>query len=151
VSSKEVKYDNKKLQDFLRALNKKLPEIKVGIVGDGAIREGSVSNAEVGAYHEYGTSKHPQRSFLRMPLSTQLNKELETAGAFKEGVAEEIIAEKGLKGFAKKLAGVAVETVKSAFDTGGYGKWPSIKGTNNTGQILVDTTQLRESISEETT
>jgi hypothetical protein len=114
------------------------------------IRQGKkLNNAEIGAIHEYGDATHPVRSFLRVPLATRLQKELEESNAFSPDAFSEVLRTGSSISWLKKLAIVAEKVVIEAFYTGGYGKWPKWAGnyTSNTGMILQDTTQLRQSIS----
>lgn len=147
--SLKVKYENKELRDILKAFKEKVADIRIGVLGKNTNRDGEATNAEVGAYHEFGTSKLRRRSFLRQPLTTEYNKTLKKSGAFDKKTIEKIREEKTLFSFSKKLAVLGVETVLKAFDSGGFGKWEKTKGENNTGQTLVDTQQLRNSIVEE--
>lgn len=111
-----------------------------------------LTNAEIGAVHEFGNSTHPQRSFLRVPLMDRLNKELQDSGSFDKETLRDVIINGTVVPWLKKVAVVAEGIVAGAFDTGGYGKWAQWKNPsyqNNTGNILVDTTQLRNSITSE--
>ena len=143
------KLETKELDELEKILKKYKVSIKVGILGDGDNREDEASNATVGLVHEFGGVNHPERSFLRMPLSGFFYKRLESSGLFKDEF-KEIIKEKGLESFANKIAQVAVETVKGAFHTGGYGKWkPSNMDYKENHQTLVESQQLRNSITSE--
>ena len=130
------------LDKLLKMLKGKLPTIKVGIFGD-------TRNATIGAYHEFGTSKMPRRSFLREPIAENLMPALENSGAFDESVLKEVMAEGTIEPWLKKVATLAEGVVMDAFDTGGNGKWAATKPgyENNTGMILVDTQQLRNSVT----
>ena len=64
----------------------------------------------------------------------------------------EVVKEGTMLPWLKKLAVIGEKIVLEAFATGGDGKWPKWKTKgykNNTGQILVDTTQLRDSITSD--
>ena len=90
----------------------------------------------------------PRRSFLRVPFETK-KKEMETATVkqFKD------VFERGKK--AEQALGligtVAVNIVKGAFLTGGYGEWPDItaatKAAKGSTRILVDNKTLSGSIT----
>lgn len=145
---------------LLKAFKGKLPVVSVGILGSKNSRTGkNNSNATIGAYHEqpagmeFGSTKMPQRSFLRVPLTDNLDKKIESSGALNKDVLAEVIRTGALKPWLQKIGVLAEEVIQGAFDSGGYGKWaPWSKGyTNNTGQILVDTQQLRDSITSEVT
>jgi hypothetical protein len=73
----------KGLDQLLKALKSKPPLARVGILGDKSVRatEGTFqTNAEIGAAHEFGTTTIPARSFLRVPISQNLQKEMEQSG-----------------------------------------------------------------------
>lgn len=161
----------KGLDQILKALKAKPPVVRVGILGEKTQRvEGKTTltfsevqnlkkprrgadvptNAEIGASHEFGTSKLPQRSFLRMPLADRLQKEMESAGALDEKVLKEVIRSGSVVPWLKKIAVLAEGIVLGAFDSGGYGKWkPSDMRYKTVHQTLVETQQLRNSITSE--
>lgn len=150
------------LDQLLKALKQaKPPVVRVGIVGDKngphAAKDGQHPRnlptvAEVGAVHEYGSPARgiPQRSFLRVPLTDMLGKEMEASGAISDDATKDVIKAGSLIPYLKKIAILAERIVLGAFDSGGYGKWPAWKDpnyTNNANQLLVDTQQLRNSIT----
>lgn len=148
----------KGLDQLLKALKVKPPTCRVGILGSHTNRKSQGSNtptnAEIGAAHEFGAPSRglPIRSFLRMPLSDHLNKELERSGALTQAEFKEVIRSGSVLPWLKKVAVVAEDVIRKAFDTGGYGKWTSWKNSsysNNANMLLVDTTQLRDSITSE--
>lgn len=147
----ESTIDVRGLDSLLKAL-KTSAEIRIGVLGTSAARDSKdgTNNAEVGAVHEFGTSTIPQRSFLRAPISEHLDKRLDSAGAFDEDVLKQTLKGKSMMPYLEKIKEVAVGIVLEAFDTGGFGKWPKWKNPqykNNANQLLVDTTQLRNSIT----
>jgi hypothetical protein len=121
-----------------------LPAENVG----GQVYASGQTVVEVGAAHEYGAGRAPRRSFLNIPFSTK-KKEIEEHAAkeFKEVV---ILGKK-----AKQALGLigtnAVNIVKGAFRTRGYGAWPDIKEETKkekgSSQVLIDTGTLRNSIT----
>lgn len=164
----------KGLYKLLKALKQKQPVVRVGILGDKTQRTENktklsfsevqnlvkprksgkqLTNAELGALHEFGGANMPQRSFLRMPLTERLNKEMQRSGAFSEQAFKGVMQQGTVIPWLKKLAVLAESIVLGAFDSGGYGKWPKWKKgyTNRTGMILVDSQQLRNSITSEVT
>lgn len=145
------------LDKLIQALHVKPPVARVGILGE-STREAvegekqAPTNAEVGAAHEFGTSTIPMRSFLRVPISENLQKEMERGGLFTNDVLSEVMKDGSVKAWLEKVAICAEACVQDAFDTGGDGKWPAWKNpnySNNAGQLLVDTKQLRESVTSE--
>lgn len=115
------------------------------------------TNAEVGAAHEFGSPARglPMRSFLRVPLMLELDTYLERAGAFNEDVLRKTVATGSLESFMKKLAITALAVVLDGFDSGGFGTWlplkPETLARKQNRQILVETQQLRDSITWEVT
>lgn len=155
------------LEKLLKALKtSNVPTARVGIIGAkagphyvsvGAGKSAPAkipTNAEVGAVHEFGSPTRgiPQRSFLRMPLIKLLSPCLEAEGATSEAELQEVIKQGSVKPWLEKVAIIAERIVQGAFGSNGYGEWAAWKKpgyTNNTGMILVDTTQLRNSITSE--
>lgn len=144
----------KGLDALLKALKRPPPTIMVGILG-GSSRSDGKSNASVGAAHEFGAPKAniPKRSFLREPLADHLNDRLESSGAIDKDSLKEVIKAGSLLAWAQKVAIVAEAIVQEAFASGGFGKWKSLKSKTlsrkKVKQILVETTQLRNSITSE--
>ena len=145
--------------DKLMEAFKDPPHVRVGILG-GKMRQPAENdpfgehvktNAEVGAIHEFGTDKFPVRSFLRIPIAKNLQTILkdETNAFDKETLAA--VIEKGDITDWMKIVGAAAElAVSDAFDTGGDGAWiPSNMEHKKNHQTLVETAQLRRSISSE--
>lgn len=151
--SEETTVNVKGLDQLMKAIKGKLPQVRIGVLGSNNARTGgSSTNAQVGAAHEFGTTTIPQRSFLRVPLAENLGKELENAGALDEDVLKGVIRKGDIIPWLEKVAIVAESIVLGAFDSGGYGHWVPWKNPsyeNNSGQLLVDTHQLRDSISTE--
>lgn len=150
------------LDKLLKALHAKPPVTRVGILGSSThyaqLKAGQSmpkhvpTNAEVGAAHEFGTTTIKQRSFLRMPVTDGLQKEMESSGLFDYDVIRDVLKEGTVKPWMNKVAICAEACIADAFDTGGNGKWPAWKNSNysnNAGQLLVDTQQLRNSITSE--
>jgi hypothetical protein len=147
-----VELKTKGLDQFIKSLKGKLPTVRVGILGSHDARRGGVNgNAEIGAKHEFGGDGMPIRSFLRVPISENIGSYLENYGAFDEDNLKKVINEGKLSVWMKQIGIVAEKIVGDAFSNGGFGKWPGWKGNykSNTGLILVDTTQLRNSITSE--
>ena len=144
----KVKINTKFLDQFEKMLDN-IPKAKIGILASSNSREESNSNATIGFKHEFGIGV-PKRSFIREPLIQNMMKNLEEAG-FNEDTLEEAIKAGGFKQVVQKIGIVGVSTIQDAFNTGFEGKWaPHADGySNNTGMILVDTQQLRNSIISE--
>ena len=153
----DVNLNTKGLEKIIKALKQNRAEIHVGVLKGGARAQkgkskSTIDNAELGAIHEFGTSTIPARSFLRIPLAENLDKRLKSSGALDKETLKEVIQQGNVTPFLKKIAIVAEEIVSDAFATAGFGKWPAWKKsgyTNNAGMLLVDTGQLRNSITSE--
>lgn len=134
---------------------------QVGILGDKAARfntdqktgtaatSESLTNAELGLIQERGSiSRHiPARSFLQMPLFLKLDKNL---SSLKKLILRGI--EVGDLRIAYRDLGILAENiVQQAFGSGGFGHWlpnkPSTIARKKSSQPLIDTGQLRRSIS----
>lgn len=141
------------LDKIMKSLKGKLPIARIGILGGAASAPHGkdTTNGAVGAAHEFGTTRLPQRSFLRVPLTNFLDKQLEGAGLLDENTLKQVIKEGSALPWLKKIAIVAEKVVQGAFDSNGYGQWQGWKNgyVSNTGQILVNTQQLRNSITSE--
>lgn len=140
------------LDKLLKALSGKLPKVKVGILGGKNARTGKVpSNAMVGAAHEFGSPARnlPQRSFLRMPITTQFKKYFKNAGLLEKETVERIMRVGDILGLLERIGILGETIVQDAFDSNGFGQWKPLSPgyENNTGNTLVDTTQLRNSIT----
>lgn len=145
----DVKLDTKGLDKLIKAL-KNAPVGRIGVLGKNDNRRGSESNASIGAKHEFGSGSLPVRSFLRMPLTDYLPKYLEESGAFDKKALASVVEQGSLKPWVEKIMIVAEEVVLDAFDTGGFGTWqPSIMEHKVNQQTLIETGQLRDSITSE--
>lgn len=156
----EVKYKGGLLNKLLRNV-KNMGYIKLGIIGTSnnqrAKKDGqkeAPTNAYIGAVHEFGYEDKniPQRSFLRMPIEDDFDNKLLNNTNPKE-LTRQLV--KDPDGFLEEVAEVAKAVVLEAFDRGGSSKtkWPplapdTLKRKKNL-QILVETTQLRDSIDYE--
>lgn len=142
----------KGLEQIIKALKVNVPTAKVGVMGSKNVRNDGTTNAQVGAAHEFGTATIPQRSFLRVPIADHLEKKLENSGAFDKETLALVVKQGDARPWMKKVAITAEAIVQEAFETGGFGKWPPWKDPNyhnDDNRLLVDTRQLRESISSE--
>lgn len=165
--------NTKGIDQILKAMKKNLVRARVGILGQKSTRNSTPrggrslnakaglspkdnldagNNASLGAIHEFGTTKMPMRSFLRIPIADNLQKYLENSGAFSEDAIKEVAHDGTFTPWLEKMAIVGERIVADGFESEGFGKWAPWKTKgyeNNTGQILQDTQQLRNSISSE--
>lgn len=153
TEDQDVIINTKGLDKLLKALKTQPPVCRVGILGDKDARTShGTSNATIGAAHEFGTSELPMRSFLRVPISEKLTKEIESSGALDKDVMRDVIKSGTVVPWLKKIAILAEGIIEGAFASSGYGKWAAWTTPgydNNTGQILKDTQQLSRSITSE--
>jgi hypothetical protein len=140
------------LEKIIAALGKS-PMARVGILGSSPRSDSDLTNAQVGACHEFGTSKLPERSFLRIPIQERMRPELEASGFFTSEALVNIAEAGSLVPVMQKVAILAEGIVADAFDTGGFGRWlplsPKTLEKKRVHQILVETQQLRNSITSE--
>jgi hypothetical protein len=144
--------NSKILDEFVKTLKGKLPSVQVGILGDkthrGTDNPDGLTNAQIGAWHEFGTSKLPVRSFLRLPLTTQLERYLEKSGAFSKDAVKEVLEQRSIVPWLMKIGVLAEQIVADAFASGGFGTWvPSNMKFKKVHMTLVETQQLRNSIT----
>lgn len=150
----DVELNVKGLEQLIKSL-KNMPIARVGILGDKSTRgsgrsQKSPTNAQIGAWHEFGTTRLPVRSFLRLPITTLLDKRLQQSGAFNKDVMRRVIQGGSIVPWLKLVAIEAEGIVAGAFDSGGYGTWPpSDMRYKKNFQTLIETQQLRNSISSE--
>jgi len=146
----EIKYDLKKLDNFVRGLSQNY-YLKVGIMGSKASRRGDGTNPTIGSKHEFGsfTDRIPRRSFLRMPLFMKTEQILRDASKH----SLQALAAGNFKQVFVNL-GIACETVIGmAFDTRGFGTWKALSARTIELKIgknpapLINTSQLRRSIT----
>lgn len=140
------------LEKLIRVLKNQKVSVKVGILGSSNRDDSSVSNAQVGAAHEFGAPSRnlPQRSFLRIPLSKNLGKKIEASGEFSPATLKEVMRAKTAVPWAEKLGIIGVGVVLEAFDQQGPGWAPLTEKTmdkKKVKQILTETQQLRNSIT----
>lgn len=150
MSDETVTINTKGLDQLVKALKGSLPTARIGILGSDSRSGGGPSNATVGAAHEFGTTKLPQRSFLRIPISENLDKEITNSGALDKDVLADVVKKGTIVPWLKKITIIAESIVAEAFSTSGFGKWiPSNMQFKKNQQTLVETQQLRDSITSE--
>lgn len=109
-----------------------------------------LTNVDIGVIHEFGspTAGIPERSFLRMPVISRLGDEIKTA-TLADWTA--VLVHGGLVGVLRAIGQAAVNVIGAAFHSGGFGRWAPLKAATirrkGSSDILVDTTQLRRSIT----
>lgn len=151
--SQDIEFNDKQLKKLIKIFKAASPQAHVGVLGAKNARidpNAENSNAVIGAKHEFGYEGLPIRSWLRMPLITYLPKELEKAGTFSKDAIASVLKEGSFLTFVKKIGVLAERVIAIGFDTGGYGQWkPSIMAFKNNKQTLVESQQLRNSVTSE--
>ena len=160
----KIKYDDTELNRIMRMLKEEYT-LRVGIMGSKAAaqnhKKSNVTNAELGTFHEFGTRKMPERSFLFKPLEQELQFTNPEMKELKSAVFKQFFVKNTPKQFFKDLGTKALEVIEAAFNTNGFGEWtPLTESTErqfrkarkennkkNGYQILTDTGKLRRSIS----
>lgn len=149
----DEKFDTTNLDQLIKALKENMSRARVGILGSkvtrGSDKTNTLNNATIGAFHEYGTSTLPVRSFLRVPITDNLKSRMESSGAFNKEELEEVVKTASFVPWLKKIAVLAEGIVADAFNSNGFGKWKPTQHTNGGNTTLVDTGQLKDSITSE--
>lgn len=123
-----VRVDIKKMQRLYESLKTK-PHILVGVFqSDSARKDGGLTNAELASYHENGAPEHglPKRSFLREPIADHVDTIM---APFKGQAVMDALVTGGAMKLWRSIGVAAEKVVQQAFATGGFGKWPSLKGS----------------------
>ena len=127
-----------------RAVFVGLPAEEVG----GAVYRNGMTVLGIGAVHEYGNERTPQRSFLRVPFAKKRDEINDViAEQFESVTLGRLDTDTGLG----RVGAFCTNVSKGAFVSLGYGDWEPItsetaerKGSTGT---LIDTSTLRSSIS----
>lgn len=160
MSDVEIKLEG--LDHLIKALKgASVPKGRVGILGDQGQRavsaedpaEGPLTNAQVGAFHIFGTSRTPRRDFLFKPINEHLNKRL--PGLFSKAELKAMVKAGTVRPLLEKACVAAEGIVAEAFDSNGFGEWAPLKESTlerkETKQTLVESQQLRNSITSDVT
>jgi phage gpG-like protein len=122
----------------------------VGIFGSKSKQEeGVLTNAEVGAIHEFGSWSGgiPPRPFLRLPL---FQKSEEIVSDASDGALKKL-AEGDNVGILKRLGLACEKAIQEAFASAGFGSWaPNTPGTirrKGSSSPLIDRGELRRAIT----
>lgn len=150
MSDDTVEIKTAGLDKLLKALKAPPPVARVGIFGSQNARPDGNSNATIGAAHEFGTTTLPIRSFLRVPISDNLQKKMESSGVLDKETLNQVVASGTVIPWLTKVAILAHNIVLEAFDTGGFGKWkPSNMAHKKLKQTLIEDGYLLQSINYE--
>lgn len=151
MAHEDFEYKDFGLKNAMKLISEnKSPMARVGILGNGTRNEGEITNATIGAKHEFGEDGMPVRSFLRMPISENMQKYLVDSGALSSTALEEAIRTGNFENFVRKIGVLSETIVLDAFASGGFGKWkPSDMEYKKNKETLVETQQLRNSITSD--
>lgn len=130
VEQTKVKANIDELNKLTRFLKENY-KVRVGILGNKASAEhdskSGLTNVEIGTFHEFGTSKMSQRSFLMMPLQEKLSKEIPK---FKKYIFKQFFVKKAPKEFYQELGSKALDIIEEAFNTSGWGQWKPLTASS---------------------
>lgn len=142
----------------LRTLRRQLGELEAHHVEVGLFRAtagrvsdpGRVSeNPSLGFIHENGDPKHniPARSWLKLPMMTQLGPVMLAKGAswlF-------LLRTRGAKATLAVLGAIGEDLIQEAFATRGWGAWPSLQPATirrkKSSAILIESAQMRKAVA----
>lgn len=143
--------DLRNLQKLIKLFGKNPPTARVGILGGGGGRvDGKVTNADIGAKHEFGDEKTPRRSWLQMPIAEKMSEKLDNSGVLSEAGLKRVMNEMKLDIWMRQIGILGEQCILEAFDTGGFGQWkPSDMSMKTNWQTLVETGQLRRSVTSD--
>lgn len=159
----KIHYDDTELNNIMKMLKDDYT-LRVGIMGSKASAQhgqDNITNVEIGTFHEFGTSKMPQRSFLFKPLQEKLQFTDPEMAQLRKAVFKQFFLKNTPLKFFQDLGAKALEVVEDAFNTNGFGEWKPLtvrtenqfsktrkrKIKKNGYQILTDTGKLRRSIT----
>lgn len=126
--------------------------VKVGSLANKAVRPDSpgINNPTIGMAQEFGTSKIPPRSWLRMPL--EFGKERLIKLLMKQRV-KDLFEDNRFKDILKLIGVEAESIISEAFATGGYGNWapnaPSTIAAKGSSKPLIDKAELVKSVGSQ--
>lgn len=126
---------------------------QVGLFADTAGRvsdPGRMSeNPSLGFEQEFGNPEHnlPERSFLRMPLMTQLGAQILAKG--QSWIY--LLRMRGAKRTLALLGALGEDVVQESFATAGFGQWPELKRETvrrkGSSRILIESAQMRKAVA----
>lgn len=151
-----IKIDLDQLEEMVDGLSKKYTT-RVGILGSDVEKtdeESGLTNSEIGFKNEFGsiTENIPARSFLRFPIEHK-RKNIITFLNNKKASIQKKIFNGDMESLNTILGIVAEGVIQDAFATHGFGQWkanaPSTIAKKGSASPLIDTAELRKSISSE--
>ena len=116
------------LDDLIKSLKDNYT-LRVGIIGSKAKAshdknsKNSLTNAELGTFHEFGTSKMPRRSFLEDSLKFKLKFNTEQMKELRNALFTQFFVKKTPKQFLQDLGARCLQIIEEGFATNGFGMW----------------------------
>lgn len=134
ADNKNITYDVSNLEDLLRSLKNEYT-LRVGIIGSQAKKQHkgkdkqSLTNAELGTFHEFGSQSvpnhPPRRSFLEDSLRFRLKFNTEEFKQIRKSLFNKFFEKKKPEQFLAELGAKCLDYIKDGFETNGYGAWKS--------------------------
>ena len=111
----------KGLDSILKMLKSK-SYVKVGVLGDSGTRGSGTSsksptNAQILAFHEFGTHNMPKRSVLKEPIADKLDERLQEVNLLDKKMLTQIIKTASPYAILSTIAILAEDVVSDAFAT----------------------------------
>lgn len=125
--AKKIKFENKNLKELLKSLQNDYV-LRVGIIGAKASsnhdKSSSLTNADIGTFHEFGTERMPRRSFLEDSLKFKLKDfNTEKFRNLRKLAWKWIFDKKAMQNFLNILGAKCLEYIEEGFATNGFGMW----------------------------
>lgn len=121
------------LNDLIQTLGDNYT-LRVGVIGSKAKtkheKDESVTNAEIGTFHEFGTAKMARRSFLEDSLKYKLRFNTEQMKKMRSRLFQEIFVNKNPKSFLQDLGAECLRIIEEGFATNGFGMWKPLVSLN---------------------
>lgn len=123
----KIKYNTKNLDDIISMLKKDY-KLRVGVIGSKAKQKnGNLTNAEIGTFHEQpdgpGKGIIPRRSFLLDSILHELNFNSEKMKPVKKYLFTQFFDKKAPEKFLQDLGAKCLLAIETGFATNGFGRW----------------------------
>lgn len=124
--AKAVKANTDNLDKLIKALKQDYT-LRVGIIGSKATavqhEESSLTNAEIGTFHEFGTSKMARRSFLEDSLKFKISSDDAEWRNIKKDAWKQMFNKFKPQEFLQDLGAKCLLYIEEGFETNGFGMW----------------------------
>lgn len=126
ANESNVKYNMDGLDNIIKSLKNDYV-LRVGILGSNAKnkhdKDSGLTNAEIGTFHEFGTSKMPRRSFLEDSLKFRLQFNSEQFKQLRKVLFKQFFIKNAPQKFLQDLGAKCLEIIEEGFATNGFGMW----------------------------